>query len=469
MSSVSIDETMKSVAARIRIGANEARARLDDVSRSLQAAADKAADLELASRPIEDPESVLRRVRSALVANDLGELPRRDVRVALQYFTRFDCPDIARLLTARPTLWAAWVRHFMASRVDLFLKNEESRWLSVVRQCPERMLLLDGTALSREALLVSGALVSASQVVSKVPSAHPLRAVFEWLTAPGLLGPRWRYTAASLGSVVAQEGRSTKETWAAIRDDAALGSIFLPRDRRPRPKGGRDERLVVDESIEARAQLAIVLMRDELDGGEATRDLEWRHFFFESETFRDPRQTPDARRGALPVGWAFVRRVQPDLYSRYIDKLLAEDIEVFFSNVDMDINRKRFWTKYVSSATSSRFFLCYSTRRKIQAEFGGSDEKIRAVLGRAASLGNEDVDAFSLGFGEYAVVEFSRTGNAAYIYKASHLDLLVASGVMRARDLKNKDLGDSLRHVEGWERNFRQKLSEYGVVPAVRL
>lgn len=79
------------------------------------------------------------------------------------------------------------------------------------------------------------------------------------------------------------------------------------------------------------------------------------------------------------------------------------------------------------------------------------------------------VSAFCLVFDNYVVVEFSKTGNASYLYERAVFDRAILPP-SRTRptltQLKSKDVGRQLVHRPGWEDDFEEALANRGIRPA---
>jgi hypothetical protein len=83
-----------------------------------------------------------------------------------------------------------------------------------------------------------------------------------------------------------------------------------------------------------------------------------------------------------------------------------------------------------------------------------------------------DTSAFLLDFGRIIVVEFSRVGNAVYIYEQREVPALSAdfwsNSRFSIRDLKDKTccIGkNSISHIGDWQREVRTLLAQYGIHP----
>jgi hypothetical protein len=460
-----LEGLLRSTLQRIPIWAQQSKRALEETAARLRAIAD-GADLS-AERPVGqvDIDAAIARVRDALADNDTGSIRRRDARLALHKFHAFRVDELRALLAAIPALWRSWVRKFFAMRVDLDPALEIA-CLAILAQAPHDIALLDDTSFGRRPLFVTGAARSAKTLAWSVPSSVPLQTAFEMLTAPSLLDPKWKYTALTLAECMANPERSLLASWSALASKVSLEAMLLPSPRRDPTASWfqKATRPAVDTCIEAQAIVAAALLRRDGSGHGALNDDAKRTMYFQSTAFRDPREFADARSRPESPGWRNVATIAPQDYAAFIDSLLHEDISLFFGSVQMDVERRDFWLRYVGSASSSLFFLSPATRQRLKAEFSGANDKVKATLKRARSLDDYDgVDAFALRFGGHVVVEFSRTGNAAYLYSESAFEDLVRGKRLRVSSLKDRDRGTQLRHASGWEYRFRSALADVGV------
>jgi hypothetical protein len=171
--------------------------------------------------------------------------------------------------------------------------------------------------------------------------------------------------------------------------------------------------------------------------------------------------------GNMP-NWAGISEGARDLVIQWLS---AEDIQLFFDHVLSQRNdphgRKPFWLKYKSKVRRSRPLL-------------SSHDEAR-WLANAATQGKRnfgqmefycDTSAFLLDFGNVIVVEFSKVGNAVYIYEQKNIPGLSADFWSNARfsirDLKDKTCcvgKNSISHIGDWQREVRTLLAQYGIRP----
>jgi len=107
---------------------------------------------------------------------------------------------------------------------------------------------------------------------------------------------------------------------------------------------------------------------------------------------------------------------------------------------------------------------------ELRVQLAGSSGEVRAALSRLRRFaGAASVSAFCFYFDHVVVVEFSHTGNAAYIYRRADFDAQIepefaAGRIKTERDLKRSQLrvGD-IKHFVGWEEKAHHLLHRYGV------
>lgn len=470
MKPTEVEGLLRAAASRIALSSQEATRSLSQVASRLQASA-HGAGVE-SERPVaeEDLEQAVARVREALAAGEEGTIRRRDARLAIGCFQRFAVDELATVLSACPLLWTSWVRRFFADRLDMSVPDEAA-WASLLREAPGDVRLLDDT-LSRRLLLMPDGYESATMLAGSLPESVPLRLALQAVTAPGLLDFRWKYTAVVLATIASQPNRAMVETWEAVKEDRRLEAMLVPPRR---PLGASwfastvdRSRPMLEKSDEAHARFAASLLRHEQARPSAADGIPWRMILFESE-FRDPREFADPRTRPETPGWQRVKKLAPVHYNNFIDTLLNEDVSLFFSAVQMDPARKAFWQRYVSAASATVFFLSRATRDHLRQQFASADDSIRSVLRRARNLRDNRVNAFAMKFGEHVAVEFSETGNAAYLYTTESFEqLTVDDGNLRTSDLKNKALGLAFSHAGDWEGRLEARLRAVGVFPIRR-
>lgn len=172
----------------------------------------------------------------------------------------------------------------------------------------------------------------------------------------------------------------------------------------------------------------------------------------------------------LPLNAPNWRGVRNEARDRFISWLSADDIQFFFEHVlphgHDPHGRKPFWLRYVNQVRMSRALLGWEDRQRLRG------------MTRKEEAGNfglieADTSAFLLDFGKVLVVEFSKRGNACYIYDRSAAREIVpdfwstepfsAGGGWRP-GLKQQDkVGARIAHYGGWQWQMEQVLAQCGI------
>lgn len=152
--------------------------------------------------------------------------------------------------------------------------------------------------------------------------------------------------------------------------------------------------------------------------------------------------------------------------------LSRADITFFFEHVLPEgtdpHGRKAFWLRYVSRVLMSRPLLNQDDATRLRITMS-SQQGHMEHLGR---IGGREPSAFLLDFGNVVVVEFSRVGNACYLYEKPQAAKLIpdfwtpeAFSVSR---LKSRLLAtETINHDRfgKWRTNLAQLLARYGIRP----
>ena len=188
---------------------------------------------------------------------------------------------------------------------------------------------------------------------------------------------------------------------------------------------------------------------------------ELRRFVLSDRRLLDPRLPRNAQ------NWL---GVDEKAHAIFVQWLSREDIEFFFEHVlprrDDPHGRKPFWLRYVGQLRRSRPLLALDDEVRLKATL--SREKLVGNYGRMESWAN--TSAFLLDFGKVMVVEFSKVGNASFVYESGDIDSVVAEFWSEARfpvkTLKQQDLSQyRIVHRVGWQEGMRSILARYGVRP----
>lgn len=133
-------------------------------------------------------------------------------------------------------------------------------------------------------------------------------------------------------------------------------------------------------------------------------------------------------------------------------------IELFFSNVTMDIDRKNFWEKYLKNIKK---FKIYGTQ--YQYKMMKNDKRIEPYLSTRFGFltgGSDSMNAFIMYIKDYILIEFSSTGNAFYGYKTSNRYCPdTTKKELSVSSLKRKDFADiRITHIGNWQDTTSKEL-----------
>lgn len=155
--------------------------------------------------------------------------------------------------------------------------------------------------------------------------------------------------------------------------------------------------------------------------------------------------------------------VSTEARNRFIEWLSKDDI-VFFFELGLPKGkdphgRKKFWLDYVGNVKKSRPLLCDDDRARLQ----NAKEKV-GNFGRIIG----ETSAFLLDFGTVVAVEFSKSGNACYLYEKPAAEKVIpdfwSSKPFSAPSLKSKKLAEVVvTHHLRWQVYLEMILARCGV------
>jgi EH_Signature domain len=185
-----------------------------------------------------------------------------------------------------------------------------------------------------------------------------------------------------------------------------------------------------------------------------------KRFVLEDSRLLDPRVP------ANTPNWAGISEAAKTLLIQWLS---ASDIRLFFEHVlptrHDPHGRKAFWLQYTKHVVRSRPLLAVSDEIRWQA---GTETQRDRNYGRTEV--NSDTSAFLLDFGRILVVEFSKVGNAVFVYQHRDIPGLSTGFWSDARfpiaNLKQVDnCVERIVHNVKWQREMRTLLAQYGIHP----
>jgi EH signature protein len=185
-----------------------------------------------------------------------------------------------------------------------------------------------------------------------------------------------------------------------------------------------------------------------------------REFAMADKRVGDPRLPRNA------ANWALVKE---EARSRFLSWLARDSILFFFNyilpNSSENRRRKDFWLDYHEKVRDFQVALSDNDHQKLQAYAQ------RHQVPSYSRLNHATTSAFLMRFGDetsgHFIVEFSETGNAAYIFTArnfrTHIASIRRNSFELANELKHPSKSGRILHLGGWEYGARQQLAELGI------
>ncbi|WP_038901688.1 type I Zorya anti-phage system protein ZorC [Dickeya dadantii] len=156
--------------------------------------------------------------------------------------------------------------------------------------------------------------------------------------------------------------------------------------------------------------------------------------------------------------------------------LAKEDLTHFFQllkgNDDADQARLFYWLRFANQMGFTRIVIGQDARHNMHSDFVAFRQKNKGRLS-TLSGGNSADNAVIMQIGNYLFVEFSRTGNALYVYELSsapfnpeksdlHLNYELKAGAIKHRHAPTA-YGYSDNHLTGWMINYEDELRRLGI------
>jgi hypothetical protein len=187
---------------------------------------------------------------------------------------------------------------------------------------------------------------------------------------------------------------------------------------------------------------------------------------------KDVWRNPKLKAAGLATTW---NRVSDAVWRMVLSWVNESNLRDFFgilaSRNHADEGRLEFWTKYLNQISWTRLIFGPETM-KLARRNSAIAELIAREEGAYAQLlvGTRESDAFMMQIGEHIIVEFSITGNAAYVYPSEGLrfDRHAPKYAGNASDLKygfNGGAKARIVHKAPWEQDAAADLKRLGIYP----
>jgi hypothetical protein len=141
--------------------------------------------------------------------------------------------------------------------------------------------------------------------------------------------------------------------------------------------------------------------------------------------------------------------------------LITDFFAVLSEDGRVDQRRLKYWLRFAPVIEDLWLVLGPDAMHNNSLPYCELRERAKGRLLRLGNYGAASNNAFIMRIGEWLIVEFGMTGNACYVYPATPAPFLLEGAAISLHDLKNKNLGESLRHADGhnsWESNFDQAI-----------
>jgi hypothetical protein len=182
------------------------------------------------------------------------------------------------------------------------------------------------------------------------------------------------------------------------------------------------------------------------------------------------RSTFDDPRAALrSEGWNEVSRLYEPGFRRLLASLCEQDLEVFFKHAMHEPDRHEFWLRYLPELERTGCVLDTALRKRLDAKLLQRPELHGAIERAYPFRRTSDAQAFFLVFRQIVVVEFSHSGNAAYVYKREwfekRLEQRIRKGLVEDSDALKvmNNAAHRILHTRGWQNNTAAWLASEGV------
>lgn len=443
-------------------------ATFDKLRRTLATVAESQELKEIGDSAIGRERLDLVHVSALLAAGQFASLKPREARFVVGNFLDREPRVIGGLLAAWPRLWKTYVRklltHWYSSAEDPSLW---SQFADLVLHAPADLAVVGGPIPVATLVRADGA-----DEAAQAARGLSLEACYRRLTEDWGYGRAWGLTAAAALAWVRHVAKTEKDVNSAVR--------FLAAD-----ETGSSLRYVLLPEIDAPKTAALVGR-----GGARGSDLARRHAVAEmlQQRFGEKRISEqeflllepfllrgrfgDPRLVNVSNGWRDVQQLAPAPYAAYLESLIREDLAFFFRQSMKEFDREAFWLHYVGSIRRTICVLDPLEHQRLKQSLASATPEIRAALDRALrprTSCQDRANGFCLLFDHIAVVEFSVTGNAGFVYDRARFESelvprIVSGKLNSVTSLKKEEASiHRLLHHRGWQTKMEAFLRSCGI------
>lgn len=192
---------------------------------------------------------------------------------------------------------------------------------------------------------------------------------------------------------------------------------------------------------------------------------ELRDFVTHPEVWKSPKLRP----AGLAPKWHYV---SDPVWRMVLGWVTREHLRLFFEIIatrqGAKLDRFHFWLQYIQQITYTKLVFGHETYSRQQFDpdikrLFETEEGLYALLS-----GDKTLDAFIIQIGAYTIVEFSKQGNAAFIYDNNQLPFDLDAQELKISNLKGwpKPPKYKINHHSSWQHRTRERLAnELGIFP----
>ncbi len=432
------------------------------LSRRTKRLADKATD-EVEQRELRAPSFDFEAAVQRLQRSGPAGLSQRELKQLIKLPGYLDRRALRECFKLHPAL----VAHALRTCLVHWPRYVSETWgeeyqAALLQQGELPRAVLRAPTVSPSALLAREGVTGAKYVAGLLPAAE-LADASHYLRDTLGVRDAWLFASSVLGAWIHQRGldapgASQTDLVDILLDDARLRGLLPAAARSTQDTPS----LRSDLATQAMVVATLLSYAFALPARIAPKSQSALVSYLLASTFHDPR---DALRSA---GWLEVARINPFGFQALLSSLCEQDLALFFTHAMNEPDRHKFWLRYLGSLERTACVLDKTVRHRLQVKLSSTPEA-QSVLDRAFAFRNSsNVQAFVLFFPSIVVVEFSDTGNAAYIYEreffAKEFEPLLRSGrIDTANSLKKSFHPERITHSGKWQAKAAERLAMEGI------
>lgn len=369
-----------------------------------------------------------------------------------------------------PRLWKLFLRRLL---MEWFTSIESSslwsQFAEVAQNAPGDLKIVGGPVAVTDLVRTVGA-----EKAAFATKARSLEECYRTLTDSWGYSKSWGLTAAAALAWIQKMVQSKNDLNSAIRflinepEGLSLRYLLLPEQD---PTGSNNltaSTRALGNDIAKQVAVAELLKQRFVRNNLAEHEFLLLEPYLLRGKFGDPRLIN------VSNGWHNIKIREPKAYNSFLESLIREDLAFFFQHSMKEADRERFWLSYVSSIRRTICILDPTKHQEISRRVVTGTPEIKAAFDRTISFRNSSSNhpnAFCLLFDNLAIVEFSITGNACYIYERELFDRkivpdLIVGKVRSVTDLKrHNEKIDKINHNSKWTDEMGRILRSYGHYP----